>query len=156
MVATVTYDRQTINHPSPISRFAHRSRVRVAVRMLMSLTPRGGAVIDYGCGPGLIPDQLVATGHTDQVYGYEPFMAIELQKVGRIVTLDEVHSSSIDTVSSFETLEHLEDEDIRGFIAWSSQDHQAGRPAAGVRPDHGGADGLRQGVDPGDSVPAAL
>lgn len=121
MAMRVPYDRQTVNHPSPISRFAHRARVRSSVAMLHRHTAPDGTVLDYGCGPGLIPHELVRTGHRGKVLGYEPFMPVVFDDVTRVSALDDIPSASVDTVSVFETLEHLSDTELNRFIDWTSR-----------------------------------
>ena len=46
-MATVAYDRQTMNSPNPIARFAHRARMARSLNMARQLLPQGGAIVDF-------------------------------------------------------------------------------------------------------------
>lgn len=48
----VSYEEQTLDHPNPLARYAHRAGLRLALREAAASLPPGGALLDYGAGQG--------------------------------------------------------------------------------------------------------
>ena len=70
----VEYSKQTINHPNPIARFAHRNRHRKSISLATYiLKSQTQGIIDYGCGQGDFINNLRKKGF-NFAYGFEPFM----------------------------------------------------------------------------------
>ena len=127
-VRRVAYDRQTVNHPSPLSRFAHRSRVKLSVDILQRYVDPSAAVLDFGCGPGLILTELRKRGHSGTLYGYEPFMDVIDPAILQIDQLCDIRPKSLSAIAAFETLEHICDAELTRYIhfcdhALTSQGH---------------------------------
>ena len=69
---TIAYDRQTINSPNPLARFAHRSRLAKSIKLAKDKRWYG-KVLDYGCGSGAFIAEMNRITPGCAV-GYEPFM----------------------------------------------------------------------------------
>ena len=52
MPARVPYERQTLRHPNPVARFAHRKRHGFALTLASRHVEMGGTVLDFGAGQG--------------------------------------------------------------------------------------------------------
>jgi hypothetical protein len=115
----IPYDRQTIDSPNPIARYAHRSRIRKSLRIALSKlsTPSRQRVLDYGCGSGVFISEL-NTVRPDCAVGYEPFMADRtspaLPIYSRIEDIESMGPFSL--VTLFETIEHLSEEETTRFL----------------------------------------
>lgn len=115
---SVEYDRQTFNHPSPISRFAHRSRLKKSLETVAALAPHGGKVLDFGAGGFDFLEALADWRDDLELFGYEPYMASSApERVTRLADLAECRSRKFDCIVCLETVEHLSDADLEGFIA---------------------------------------
>ena len=49
---TVPYNRQTLDTPNPIARFAHKVRYQRALELAQTKLISGGTLLDIGCGDG--------------------------------------------------------------------------------------------------------
>lgn len=111
------YDAATINSPNPLARYAHRTRVRRSLGYVRARLD-GGRVLDYGCGSGVMVAALVDERPGCAV-GYEPFMA-ERCRPGLPIyaTREELRREGpFATVTLFETIEHLSDDELGVFLA---------------------------------------
>lgn len=113
----ISYDKQTINSPNPLARYAHRSRIRKSIQLALSKLPPRGRVLDYGCGSGVFVNEMLALRPACAV-GYEPFMteraSAALPIYSRIEDIEPMGPFSL--VTLFETIEHLSDEETAGFL----------------------------------------
>jgi len=113
----ISYDKQTINSPNPLARYAHRSRIRNSIQLALSKLPPQGQVLDYGCGSGVFVDEMLAL-RPDCAVGYEPFMteraSSALPIYSRIEDIESMGPFSL--VTLFETIEHLSDEETARFL----------------------------------------
>lgn len=113
----VSYDRQTVNTPNPIARYAHRNRLARVASIVTSQFDIH-KVLDYGCGPGAFVEAIQGVNGIEAI-GYEPFMR---ERVGAdsIIFSDfsSVESSGpFDVITIFEAIEHLEDMELLDFLA---------------------------------------
>lgn len=112
----VSYDRQTLNTPNPIARYAHRHRLKQVVA-LVSGTAGIRKLLDYGCGSGAFVSRIQGMNGISAV-GYEPFMPERVPGAARIHTeFSSVEAEGpFDVITLFETIEHLTDAEIDDFL----------------------------------------
>lgn len=101
-----SYARQTIDSPNPIARFSHRNRLKRSVQIARKLTT--GRILDYGCGAGHFIQQVGGIG-------YEPYMT---ERIGNLPIYNKFEDikGSFDLVTLFETIEHLDDQELDEFL----------------------------------------
>ena len=125
-IMPVSYDRQTTSARNPIVRFTHRRRLAMSVGEAARVAPRGGTLIDYGCGPGTYLSQ-IGQGRPDlSLIGYDPYAE---QTVGGFKVVDDlflIPDHSADLLVALETCEHLDESELKDFIA---QTHRLLKPS---------------------------
>ncbi len=112
----VSYDKQTINTPNPIARYAHRNRLNRVVSIVSSQADVK-KVLDYGCGSGAFINAIQGVNGIEAI-GYEPFMT---ERVDTDSTIYKEFASveaagPFDVITIFETIEHLEDRELCEFL----------------------------------------
>ncbi|MGO4715646.1 class I SAM-dependent methyltransferase [Bradyrhizobium sp. 2TAF24] len=121
-MAAVSYDRQTINSPNPLARFAHRSRLVRSVALVEQHLPLHGTVVDFGAGTGLLLSSLGDRRPDAGLFAIEPYMPpagdARLHYVREFAALP----ARPDVISAFEVCEHLSDVEISRFLweAWEA------------------------------------
>ncbi|MEM9571915.1 MAG: methyltransferase domain-containing protein [Pseudomonadota bacterium] len=111
------YDKHTINSPNPVARLAHRSRFDKAVELVRQQTNEHGTVLDFGSGTGAFLKQLRPVMPNAQLKAFEPYMEnAHNDSFSYVGAVSDIPDRSIDTIGSFEVLEHLSDEDVSGFF----------------------------------------
>lgn len=118
----VPYEQQTLDHPNPLARFAHRARLRRALSLALAFTPRGGTVLDYGAGHGrflhLLRGDLARAGRAgERLLGYDPFMKPIFPGVEFVQAIEAIPSGAVDCVTALEVCEHLDDSESAAFVA---------------------------------------
>ncbi len=118
----VSYEEQTLDHPNPLARYAHRARLRLALREAMTALPPGGVLLDYGAGQGrflhLLRGELKAVGRTDErLTGYDPFMQPAFPGVEVVSSVDQVAAGSVDCLVVLEVCEHLDQGETDELLA---------------------------------------
>lgn len=111
----VDYSRQTLNAPNPIARFAHRKRYELSIENVSNLLKEGQALLDYGCGKGDFLIEISRLRSDVRLFGYDPESGHTSEKYNVIESMDSMEANSVDVFCSFETLEHLYD-DERAFM----------------------------------------
>ncbi len=116
-MSVVSYDRQTINSPNPLARYAHRSRVARSVALADKDLPQSGVVVDFGAGTGLFLSTLGDKRADATLYAIEPYMpAASDPRIHYIPDFDKL-TVSPDLITAFETCEHLSDADAVRFLS---------------------------------------
>ncbi|MBR1219995.1 methyltransferase domain-containing protein [Bradyrhizobium sp. U87765 SZCCT0131] len=116
-MAAVSYDRQTINSPNPLARYAHRSRVARSVALVEQHLPLNGNVVDFGAGTGLLLSSLGERRPDVGLFAIEPYMPPARDP--RLHYLHDFAALAVrpDVVSAFEVCEHLSDSETALFLA---------------------------------------
>lgn len=105
------YFERTYHHRSFIKRYAHQTRVNVAIGLIGDISS-GTKILDFGCGKGYFIDKLKGK-YSCNIVGYDKYLETDSKLIHN--TFDAVDEpNSYDYFTVFETLEHcLEDEQIR-------------------------------------------
>jgi ubiquinone/menaquinone biosynthesis C-methylase UbiE len=113
---SVPYERQTLKHPNPVARFAHRARYRRSLSLAGRHVPEGGTILDFGAGTGELLHQLGAARPNVRLLAFEPFMTVGFSEVRCLRNLEVVPDGSVDAVTAFEVCEHLGASQIDDFL----------------------------------------
>ena len=122
MTTTVPYEKQTLDNPNPIARFAHRTRFKKSAALVLDGLKPGATVFDYGCGQGRFLHELTRSlasqpAHADTKFlGYDPYMAAQFEGYTIFSDLESVQNESLDVITSLEVCEHLDDEATARFV----------------------------------------
>jgi SAM-dependent methyltransferase len=113
----VSYEKQTLNTPNPIARYAHRNRLKRVISLVIS-QPYIRKVLDYGCGSGAFIEAIQGKNGI-KAFGFEPIMK---ERAGADSLIYSDFSSvnaegPFDIVTIFETIEHLSDDELAEFLA---------------------------------------
>ena len=112
----VEYSSQTVNHPNPIARFAHRHRNRKSILLANNLVKSNSKIIvDYGCGKGVFVDSL-RRGGFKFAYGYEPYMEQAIDRSYIVKDKKLIPTGNVELVTLFETIEHLDTDELDSFF----------------------------------------
>jgi SAM-dependent methyltransferase len=119
----VSYERQTFDHPNPLARFAHRTRLRRSkeiVKQCLADCPQA-VVVDYGCGQGRFLHALreetgAAGGGKIQLFGYDPYMASEFDGYVIVSDLAAIPDRAVEMITCLEVCEHLENSELNDFM----------------------------------------
>lgn len=111
-----SYARQTLNSPNPIARLAHRTRHRKSIELAAGVTPLHGRLLDFGCGEGAYLNEFSASRADVALVGFDPYAQHDGANYEKIASLDAVPEHSFDVVTCLETLEHLTDDETKGFF----------------------------------------
>lgn len=115
-VSMVSYERQTVDSPNPVARFAHRSRAARSVALAEKYLPSRGAVVDFGAGTGLFLRTLGDRRPDSTLYAIEPFMPPAADPRIRYVPDFEALNLQADLITAFEVCEHLLDGEAEQFL----------------------------------------
>ena len=113
----VSYDRQTINSPNPLARFAHRSRVAKSVALAEKYLLPKGVVVDFGAGTGLFLSTLGGRRPDVDLYAIEPFMPPSTDSRIHYIPNFESLKLDADLITAFEVCEHLTDAETERFLS---------------------------------------
>lgn len=116
MAHKVPYREQTINTPNPVARFAHRQRYKFSLERVAEDAPRGGTVLEYGCGEGYFLTFLARVRPDLRLYGYDPESTPSGKGFSAVESLNAIGDGSIDFICCYETLEHLYTDEIAFFL----------------------------------------
>src|SRR4051794_27796390 len=74
-VVVVSYEKQTVDSPNPLARFAHRARIQKSLAIVDEHLPKGGRFADFGAGTGLLLSEFGKKRPDATLFGIEPFQA---------------------------------------------------------------------------------
>ncbi|SAK88034.1 Methyltransferase domain protein [Caballeronia arationis] len=103
----ISYEEQTVKSGNPLARFAHRTRMTMAIDLVTNLCATSGTVVDFGAGPGLFLHTLGETRRDVTLVGHDPYMAPAFPEVRYAESLDTVATQSVDVLTALEVCEHL-------------------------------------------------
>jgi len=116
-MANVSYQRQTVDSPNPLARYAHRSRVAKSVALAEEYLSQGGVAVDFGAGTGLFLSALGDKRPDAKLYAIEPYVAKSIDSRIHYVANFESLELEADWISAFEVCEHLTDAEIEQFLS---------------------------------------
>ena len=118
MMREVPYEKQTLDHPNPIARFAHRARMRRSTRLVKPYLTGSATLLDYGCGQGRFLSELAPDldGQPVTLLGYDPNQGAQFDGYRVVADPDEIAPQTVDVVTSLEVCEHLTDAEMQEFV----------------------------------------
>jgi SAM-dependent methyltransferase len=117
----ITYEEQTVRSGNPLARFAHRTRMTMAIDLVTELCAGCGTVVDFGAGPGLFLHTLGETRPDVMLVGHDPYMAPTFPEVKYAESLDRIAPKSVDVLTAFEVCEHLYANELDMLLADASR-----------------------------------
>lgn len=117
----ISYDQQTVNSANPLARYAHRTRMAVALNLVKNLCSPAATVVDFGAGPGLFLHTLGQERSDIRLVGHDPYMAPTFPEVKYAESLNSVEASSVDVMTTFEVCEHLYPDEIDRLLSDASR-----------------------------------
>jgi cyclopropane fatty-acyl-phospholipid synthase-like methyltransferase len=116
----VSYEKQTVDNPNPIARFAHRTRLKKSKRLLMPLLTESAVLLDYGCGQGRFLHD-IATDINEQtprveLLGYDPYQSAQYDGYRIVSDPTAISAQSVTILTCLEVCEHLTDSETQEFI----------------------------------------
>ena len=122
----IEYEQQTLDHPNPIARFAHRTRFARSMETVagwLATRPGQQRLLDYGCGQGRFLHELnrrmsEAERVRVSLMGYDPYMAAKYPAYRVVASAAEVPFSSVDILTCLEVCEHLDEKETYTFFGF--------------------------------------
>jgi SAM-dependent methyltransferase len=119
-IMNVPYEKQTLENPNPIARFAHKARFKRSKAIVIGWLGSGATVLDYGCGHGRFLAELSPLIGPDRpnckLLGYDPYLAVRYENYIVIDNLDVIRDESVDIITCLEVMEHLDSEETQQFV----------------------------------------
>jgi SAM-dependent methyltransferase len=116
-LVVVSYEKQTVDSPNPLARFAHRARIRKSLDIVDEYLPGGGRFADFGAGTGLLLSEFGKRRPDAALFGIEPFQTpYHPGNITYVPDLTAVEPKSLDVISAFEVCEHMYEHEIRDFL----------------------------------------
>lgn len=103
----ISYEEQTVKSGNPLARYAHRTRMAMAVNLVTGVSAKYGTVFDFGAGPGLFLHALGKARPDVTLVGYDPYMEPTCPEVKYVESMESVATQSVDVLTAFEVCEHL-------------------------------------------------
>jgi 2-polyprenyl-3-methyl-5-hydroxy-6-metoxy-1,4-benzoquinol methylase len=121
IIMKIFYDKQTINTPNPIARFAHRNRLARVISLIKSQVGLS-KLIDYGCGSGAFIKAIQGINGIAAI-GYEPFMTERVDTDSPIYSdyLPVKDAAPFDAITIFEAIEHLDETELCEFLVQATE-----------------------------------
>jgi len=125
MAKKVNYEKQTLDNPNPIARFAHRTRFKLSKQIVYNLVTKNSVVLDFGCGHGRFLNEISfddkIKNNDCKLLGYDPYLKINFENF--IVVNDSAHipDNSVDIITCLEVVEHLYDDEIDSFLDFADK-----------------------------------
>lgn len=119
----VPYDKQTVDNPNPIARFAHQARLKKSKRLVTPFLAESAVLLDYGCGQGRFLHD-IASAIKDQnphvtLLGYDPYMSAEYDGYRIVSDPDAIAPRSVTILTCLEVCEHLTVSETQEFITFA-------------------------------------
>ena len=119
----VPYEKQTLDNPNIIARFAHRTRFKVSKEIVLNWLSSGMTIFDYGCGHGkflaeickIIPKNM----NTVKLLGYDPYLKCSYEGYTVMQSLETIQDESINILTCLEVLEHLDSSETQDFVEFA-------------------------------------
>jgi 2-polyprenyl-3-methyl-5-hydroxy-6-metoxy-1,4-benzoquinol methylase len=115
-VREISYEEQTVKSANPLARFAHRTRVTMAINLVAGVCPNYGTVVDFGAGPGLFLHTLGEARPDLTLVGCEPYMEPAYPELKYTESIDSVDTHSVDVLTAFEVCEHLHENELGALL----------------------------------------
>lgn len=116
----VSYEKQTVDNPNPIARFAHRARLKKSKQLLMPFLTESAVLLDYGCGQGRflhdIASDISAQGPRVALLGYDPYQSAQYDGYRIVSDPTAIAAQSVTILTCLEVCEHLTDSETQEFI----------------------------------------
>src|SRR5690606_24794445 len=104
--------------PNPFARYAHRSRLKLALNAAHKALPVGGTLLDYGSGQGAF---LAELGNVlrdqgrrgERLVGYDPYMSAAFPNIEILPDLAVLSDKSMDCITVLEVCEHLDESETQ-------------------------------------------
>lgn len=116
----VPYEKQTVDNPNPIARFAHRVRLRKSKRLVLPFLANSAMLLDYGCGQGRFLHDIAMEVKDDEsravLVGYDPYMSAEYDGYRIVSDPDAIVARSVTVLTCLEVCEHLSDSETQEFM----------------------------------------
>lgn len=114
------YGKQTVDHPNPIARFAHRRRLKKSMRLVTPFLGKSAVLLDYGCGEGRFLNDIALDirGQKPDVVllGYDPYMTAQYAGYRIICDQTTITTQSVTILTCLEVCEHLTDSEMQEFV----------------------------------------
>lgn len=116
----VSYEKQTVDNPNPIARFAHRARLKKSKQLLMPFLTESAVLLDYGCGQGRflhdIATYISAQRPRVALLGYDPYQSAQYDSYRIVSDPAAIAAQSVTILTCLEVCEHLSDLETQEFI----------------------------------------
>jgi SAM-dependent methyltransferase len=112
----ISYEEQTVDSSNPLARFAHRSRMSVALQLTNRFCTNGAIVVDFGAGPGRFLHELGQSRRDLHLVGHDPFVTSAFPGIEYVASLAQVDDASVDVLTAFEVCEHLDEHEIEDLL----------------------------------------
>src|ERR1700735_3899768 len=114
----VSYEKQTVDSPNPLARFAHRTRIQKSLAIVDEYLPSHGKFADLGAGTGLLLSEFGKRRPDATLFGIEPFQTPYYPgNITYVPDLASLEFRSLNVISAFEVCEHMYEHEIRDFLA---------------------------------------
>jgi SAM-dependent methyltransferase len=114
----VSYEKQTVDSPNPLARFAHRTRIQKSLAIVDEYLPSHGKFADFGAGTGLLLSEFGKRRPDATLFGIEPFQTPYYPgNITYVPDLASLEFHSLNVISAFEVCEHMYEHEIRDFLA---------------------------------------
>jgi 2-polyprenyl-3-methyl-5-hydroxy-6-metoxy-1,4-benzoquinol methylase len=121
----VSYEKQTVDNPNPLARFAHRTRLKKSKRLLAPLLTDSAVLLDYGCGQGRFLHDIATD--IDEIrpnvvlLGYDPYQSAQFDGYRIVSDPTAIAAQSVNVLTCLEVCEHLTDSETQEFIDFAQR-----------------------------------
>jgi SAM-dependent methyltransferase len=112
----ISYEKQTLETPNPIARYAHKKRYAYSFALVDKELKSNGKLLDFGCGKGDFLNEFFRIRPDARLLGFDPESNHTPKDYAAVSSMDHIDDRSVDVVVCFETLEHLYADELKEFI----------------------------------------